>query len=273
MLAAKDERHARLGPLFCAFLKIWPVFFFVLPGVICVALVQRNAFGGAAPQTAADTYTFLITHLLPVGLKGLVIAAMLAAAMQTCSAALNSTATLVAYDLFKRHNPGFNDHQLVFIGKVTTVAGTILAIVASPLFGHYTTIFEGINKLISYVAPPITAVFLLGVFWKRASGQSAFITLIAGMALGFVAFYLDWNNLYRGDFMLNAFLLLVACLAIMVATTFLFPETLKPEAKMLIWEDWREPLRGKAAGRGLRDYRVLAGLVLAVFVALYLVFR
>ena len=105
MLAARDEKHARLGPLFCAFLKIWPVFFFVLPGVICVALVQKNAFGGAAPQTAADTYTFLITHLLPVGLKGLVAAAMLAAAMQTCSAALNSTATLVAYDLFKRHSP------------------------------------------------------------------------------------------------------------------------------------------------------------------------
>ena len=98
-------------------------------------LVQKNAFGGAAPQTAADTYTFLITHLLPVGLKGLVAAAMLAAAMQTCSAALNSTATLVAYDLFKRHRPNLSDHRLVMIGKVTTVAGTALAIVASPLFG------------------------------------------------------------------------------------------------------------------------------------------
>lgn len=96
VLAAKDEKHARLGPLFCAFLKIWPVFLFVLPGVMCVALVQKGAFGGAAPQTAADTFTFLIMNLLPVGLKGLVVAAMLAAAMQTCSAALNSTATLVA---------------------------------------------------------------------------------------------------------------------------------------------------------------------------------
>ena len=121
VLAARDEKHARLGPLFCAFLKILPVFFFVLPGVICVALVQQNAFGGAAPQSAADTYTFLITHLLPVGLKGLVAAAMLAAAMQTCSAALNSTATLVAYDLFKRHRPDLTDPQLVSIGKVTTV--------------------------------------------------------------------------------------------------------------------------------------------------------
>ena len=272
VLAAKDEKHARLGPLFCAFLKIWPVFFFVLPGVICVALVQQNAFGGAAPATAADAYTFMVTHLLPVGLKGLVVAAMLAAAMQTCSAALNSTATLVAYDLFKRHNPAISDHKLVTIGKITTVVGTVLAIVCSPIFGHYTTIFEGINKLISYVAPPITCVFLLGVFWKRASGRSAFITLLAGMALGFVVFYLDWNGIYKGDFMLIAFLLLVACVIIMVTTSLLLPEPIKDEARTLIWENWTEPLRVKC-GSGLSDYRVMSALVLVVFGALYILFR
>jgi SSS family solute:Na+ symporter len=273
VLAAKDEKHARLGPLFCAFLKIWPVFFFVLPGVICVALVQKDVFAGAAPQTAADTYTFLITHLLPVGLKGLVAAAMLAAAMQTCSAALNSTATLVAYDLFKRHQPDIADHKLVIIGKWTTVLGTMLAIIASPLFGHYTTIFEGINKLISYIAPPITAVFLLGVFWKRASGKSAFITLIAGMGLGAVMFVVDWNGLYHGDFMLIAFLLLVACVAIMVVSTWMFPEPLKEEAKPLVWEDWREPLRGEAHGHGLGNYRLASAAVLVTFVVLYVLFR
>lgn len=273
VLAARDEKNARLGPVFCAFLKIWPVFIFVLPGVICVALVQKNAFAGAAPATATDTYTFLITHLLPIGLKGLVAAAMLAAAMQTCSAALNSTATLVAYDLFKRRRPGTSDHQLVTVGKLTTVAGTILAIVASPLFGHYATIFEGINKLISYVAPPITTVFLVGVFWKRASGKSALLTLIAGMILGFIVFLLDWSNIYRGDFMLTAFVLLLVCLAVMVATTFAFPEALRAEAQTLIWNDWREPLRIQTVGRGLANYRVAAAVVLAVFGALYLFFR
>jgi SSS family solute:Na+ symporter len=273
VLAAKNETHARLGPLFCAGLKILPVFVFVLPGVICVALVQKNAFNGAAPQTAADTYTFLITHLLPVGLKGLVAAAMLAAAMQTCSAALNSTATLVAYDLFKRHTPDISDHRLVAIGKITTVLGTILAIIASPLFGHYTTIFEGINKLISYVAPPITAVFLLGVFWKRASGKSALITLVLGIVLGLAAFLLDWNNLYRGDFMLMAFVLFLACLGIMGTTTFLFPEPFKAEAKLLVWENWREPLRSNAGGRGLSNYHLVAVALVVVFAALYLIFR
>ena len=273
VLAAKDERQARLGPLFCAFLKIFPVFFFVLPGVICVALVQQNAFGGEAPLTSADTYTFLLTHLLPVGLKGLVAAAMLAAAMQTCSAALNSTATLVAYDLFKRHRPGIEDHKLVAIGKITTAAGTFLAIGCSPIFGHYTTIFEGLNKLISYVAPPITAVFLLGVFWKRASGKAALVTLTVGSLLGAILFYLDWKKIYHGDFMLTAFFLLVACVAIMVTASWAFPEALKPEAEGLVWEDWREPLRDSASGQGAGNYRVLAAMVSAAFIGLYICFR
>ena len=273
VLAAKDEKNARLGPLFCAFLKIFPVFLFVLPGVICVALVQKNLFNGDAPQTAADTYTFMLTHLLPVGLKGLVAAALLAAAMQTCSAALNSTATLVAYDLFKRYRPELGDHQLVWIGKITTVAGMVLAIIASPLFGHYTTIFEGINKLISYVSPPVTAVFLLGIFWKRASGKSAFITLIVGVILGLITFYLDWNNIYRSDFMLMAFWLFLACLATMVLTTFMFPEPFNAEAQALVWQGWREPFRGAANGRGLANYRLASVAVLVVFVTLFLIFH
>jgi solute:Na+ symporter, SSS family len=193
--------------------------------------------------------------------------------MQTCSAALNSAATLVAYDLFKRYNAGLNDRQLVRIGKITTVAGAIIAIIVSPLFGHYTTIFQGINKLISYVAPPITAVFLLGVFWKRASSTSAFITLVAGTALGLVAFYLDWNNIYHGDFMLTAFWLLIACLLIMVVATFMFPEPLKAGAEVLVWKSWREPLRSNSGGIGLADYRIASLIILAVFVGLYFTFR
>lgn len=296
VLAARDEKQARLGPLFCAFIKILPVFFFVLPGVICVALVQQGAFGGAAPAKAADTYTFLLVHLLPIGLKGLVAAAMLAAAMQTCSAALNSSATLFAYDIVKRWRPATDDHELVVIGKVTTVVATILAIGMSPLFGHYDTIFAGINKLISYIAPPITAVFLFGVFWRKASGRAAFLTLAVGSMLGAIIFPLDFwrkdisawlaansaplGNVYAwfcahfiNDFMLTAFYLLVVCCVLMYAGSKLMPESLKPEAEKLVWEDWREPLRGEAHGHGLGNYRILSGVVVGVFVVLYFVFR
>jgi SSS family solute:Na+ symporter len=273
VLAAKDEKQARLGPLFCAFLKILPVFFFVLPGVICVALIQNNYFHGEAPKAAADTYTFMITHMLPIGLKGLITAAMLAAAMQTCSAALNSTATLFSYDIFKRWRPKTNDHQLVVIGKITTVVATILAIVLSPIFGHYNTIIEGLNKLISYIAPPITTVFLFGVFWKKASGRAAYITLVSGAVLGFVMFLLDWNGVYSGNFMMTAFYLLVVCSAIMVFASHSLPEPLKEEAKILVWKNWREPLKGEAHGHALGNYRILSVIVLITFVCLYYIFR
>ncbi len=272
VLAAKDEKNARLGPLFCAFIKILPVFLFVLPGVIAVALVQNNYFNGEAPKAAADTYTFMITHMLPVGLKGLIAAAMLAAAMQTCSAALNSTATLFAFDIVKRWKPQTSDHQLVKIGKITTVAATILAIILSPIFGHYSTIIEGLNKLISYIAPPITTVFLFGVFWKKATGKAAYITLVTGAVLGLIMFLLDWYGFYSGNFMMTAFYLLLICSAIMYATSKLYPEPLKEEARLLVWESWKEPLKSKT-GRGLADYRVLSGVVLVTFIVLYIIFR
>ena len=242
VLAARNEKQARLGPLFCAFLKIMPVFFFVLPGVICVALVQKGCFGCEAPLNAKDTYTFMVTHLLPWGLKGLVTAAMLAAAMQTCSAALNSTATLFAYDIVKRYRASTTDHQLVVIGKITTVVATLLAIVSSPLFGYKDTVFQGLTDLICYISPPITAVFLLGVFWKRASGRAAYITLVLGGVLGVVVFFLEWYKKYTHwtlSSMLAGFWLCALCGGVMIAASLAFPEPLKEEARPLVWEDWR----------------------------------
>ena len=304
VLAAKDEKHARLGPLFCAFLKILPVFFFVLPGVICVALVQKGYFGmhtvngvtsAVGPVESKDTYAFMITHLLPVGMKGLVVAAMLAAAMQTCSAALNSAATLFSYDIWKRWRPATTDHSLVKIGRWTTVAATVLAIVLSPIFGHYDTIFKGLNAIICYISPPITAVFLVGVFWNRAGGKAAFITMAGGGALGALCFFFDFfksfvvgvrtpgeiaaspvlnliYNIALKDFMLASFGLFCVCVLIQVVASLVIAEPLKPEARALVWESWLEPVRAKC-GSGLSDYRVMSAVIFAIFVALYVAFR
>ncbi len=272
VLAAKNEHHARVGPLFCAALKILPVFIFVLPGTLCLALVQQGAFGGEAPASAKDTYTFLISQLLPIGLKGLVIAALLAAAMQTCSAALNSTATLVAYDIVKRTRPSTSEASLVRVGRITTALATVLAIVISPIFGHYDTLFQGINSMIAYLAPPITTVFLLGVFWRRASGRAALLTLLIGGLLGLGAFLGDWFKLYSMNFMITSFILFLGCLLVMIPASFAMPEPLKPEAEALIWSRWSEPIRGPIARPWVMDFRVLASVVLVIFVVLYGVF-
>jgi SSS family solute:Na+ symporter len=248
------------------------------------------------PAVSKDTYPFMITHLLPVGMKGLVVAAMLAAAMQTCSAALNSAATLFSYDIWKRWSPATTDHALVKIGRWTTVVATVLAIVLSPIFGHYDTIFKGLNVLICYIAPPITAVFLVGVFWRKAGGRAAFITMVAGGLLGALCFFLDffkktvvgaeatpesiaasplWNFVYNTalkDFMLASFGLFCLCVAIQIAASLVIAEPLKEEARPLIWESWTKPLRAKC-GSGLSDYRIMSAVVLVIFIALYAVFR
>jgi SSS family solute:Na+ symporter len=276
VLAARDEKQARLGPLFCAALKILPVFFFVLPGVICLALVQQGRFPGGGPANPRDTYTFMLTHLLPVGLKGLVTAAMLAAAMQTCSAALNSTATLFAYDIFRRWRPQTSDHQLVLVGKITTVVATVLAIAASPVFDHYATLYQGLVSLICYLAPPVTTVFLLGVFWRGASGKAALLTLVTGAILGGVAFTLEYFKAETGwtlGSMMASFDLLVICCVLMIVASWLMPEPLKESARSLVWEDWRQPLRLPSHGRGLANYRVLSAAVFATFIVLYVIFR
>ncbi len=266
VLAARDSRHAQLGPLFCAWLKILPVFIFVLPGVICVALVQQGAFGGAHPAHTADTYTFMITHLLPVGLKGLVAAALLAAAMQTCSAALNSTATLIAYDLVKPRRPGITDRQLVTIGRVATAAGTVLAIVLSPIFGHYSTIIEGLNKLISYAAPPITAVVLGGIFTRWATARAAAATLIIGMCVGALIFALDWFKIYNPDYMLMTFFNWVACFVFLYLVSRQWPETLSPAAETCLWQGW------PSLGAGSRVVLPAAAGVIGIFIVLYACF-
>ena len=149
---------------------------------------------------------------------------------------------------------------------------TFLAIASSPLFGHYTTIFEGINKLITFVAPPITAVFLVGVFWSRPGGKAAFATLVTGMVIGASILVLDWTGIYSGEYILIAFLLCVLCIAIMAACAYIFPELLKEESKPLIWETSSESIRQRC-GSGLSDYRLMSGLVVVIFVVLYIVFR
>ena len=192
VLAAKDENHARIGPLFAGFIKILPVFIFVLPGLICLGLVNSKAKGFTDPLgDPKDTLTYLINHLLPTGLKGIMAAALLAAMMGSVSAALNSIATVFSYDVVKRWRPETSEHRLVLSGRIVTAVAMALSIAWSPLVGRFETIFQGVNDLTCYMAPPVTVVFLFGVFWRRASSKAAIVTLLSGSALGLMVFMLQ----------------------------------------------------------------------------------
>jgi len=287
VLGARDENHARVGPLFAGFIKILPVFIFVLPGLIGLALINKGLLP-ALPLTeaggadAAQTYSHMITHLLPIGLRGLIAAALMAALMSTVSGALNSMATLFTYDLYQRRMPHTSEKKLVLIGRIVTFVGMALAVFWSPLCGRFPTVFQGINAAISYLAPPITVVFVAGVFWKKASSKASFITLVSGSLLGFVIFILDFTKILRTfkdshpwlgflNFMVISFFLAVTCAVILAVMSYVFPEPLTADKSVLVWKSFRDPLRERG-WLGIGNYKLLSAVLALAMIVLYVIF-
>ncbi|GMV92410.1 MAG: sodium/glucose cotransporter 2 [Candidatus Hydrogenedentota bacterium] len=274
VLGAKDETHARLGPLFAGFIKILPVFIFVFPGLICAALIEQ----GELPNTlekSEQVYAFMIGNLLPAGLRGLVAAALLAALMSTVSGALNSAATLFSHDIYRRFVPDAGDRTLVTVGRIATFVGLVVAVAWSPWLGRYPSVFQGINAAICYIAPPITVVFVLGVFWRGASSRGAIVTLMAGSALGLAVFLLDWFKESTGwsvPFMMAGFYLAVLCSAVMIPVSILAPDAPSEQRAALTWSSPLAPFR-REDGRGFASYHLVAFALCIIMVMLYAVFR
>ncbi len=276
VISAKTMDDAQKGPLFAGVLKILPVFILILPGVIGYVLF-KDIIGGNANQTLP----VLITHLLPTGLRGVVAAALLAALMSVMAAALNSSATLVAVDIVKRINPSISDKKQVFYGRIAAVAIMVLAMIWSTQGGNFTSIFEAINKIAAAMAPPITTVFLLGVFSKRGTKQAAIFTLVVGSLLGAVVFCFDYvpisGKMYITDgwgipFMMQAWWLFCINCIMYYIVSYLTP---KPAPAAIAECTWKSPWAVVTEGefKGIQDARLLAGLLLLAMVVLYAIFR
>ena len=273
VLGAKDENHARVGPLFCGFLKILPVFFFTFPGMILLAMVNK---GQVAPlANSEDAYGFLIQNLLPVGLKGVLAAALLAALMSTISGALNSAAVLFSYDVYKRFSPGASDRSLVKTGRWVTVFAMILGILWTPVIGTFPSIMRYVLAVVSHISPPITTVFIWGVLWRGASATGAKITLWLGSALGLAGFLLTVFKEETGwqiSPLMDCFYLFLVCSAILVVVSLWRPSPETEESRALVWDHPMDVLRDKGWS-GLGNYKFLSGLLFFVMVALYIFFR
>ena len=282
VLGAKDEYHARVGPLFAGFIKILPVFILILPGLICAALVTQgelpplplNAQG--EPDTT-QAYSVMIQNLLPTGLTGVMVAALLAAAMSTVSGALNSIATLFSYDLYKQWRPQASSGQLILVGRIVTFVAMVLAIVWSiyGIQGQGKTIFQQFATIICLLSPPITVTFLLGVFWKRASSFGSLMNMVTGTLLGGVGFVLiqiEKTYFIFDNFWMSSFYLAILCAAVHVVCSLMRPDPPDPVKQGLVWDRPLDCLKG-SAWPGIGDHRVLAGLLLVVLGVLYWIFR
>ena len=285
VLGAKDENHARMGPLFCGFIKILPVFIFVLPGLFAYTLSQTGGLdvsaltttkGGVEVVNSKGIYTLMITQLLPQGLIGVLVAALLSGLMSQISGALNSISTLVSYDIYQRRNPQASDNKLIKVGKISAGFAMGLSLMLLPLLNSYESIFNGLNDIIAHIAPPITCVFLLGIFWEKASAESAKFTLWIGSALGALVFAI--NKLYpdtvmgRIPFMMMAFYLFCFCAVLQVILSYRFPVAHSQKSVGLYWKTPLEALH-TPGWRGVGNYKVLSIFLFSIMSFLFWVFR
>ena len=276
VLGARSQKDAQLGPLFAGLLKILPVFLMVFPGVLGYILF-RDVIGSDSNQTLP----VLINNLIPSGLKGLITAGLLAALMSTIAAALNSSATLVAVDIVKRLKPTISDEKRVQIGRISAVVVMLMAMAWSTQGGRYSSIFEAINAIASHLAPPITTVFLWGVFWRRGTKQAALVTLVIGFCGGILAFLFDLPVIGHEKilthklgipFMMQAWWMFCICSLIFVVVSLATP---KPSPEQVEGLTWKNPLQVIAGGRikSKADPRLWAGLLLLTMVVLYYIFH
>ncbi|MFN8206991.1 MAG: sodium:solute symporter [Bacteroidales bacterium] len=183
-LAAKDLNHARKGTIFAGFLKILPVFMFLIPGMIAAAL-KAKGIAGFDFDTNDKAYGSLVTNLLPVGVKGIVVVGFVAALMTSLAAHFNSSATLFTIDFYKHYRPEASEHKLVWVGRVATISVVALGLIWIPIMrGLGNVLYEYLQNVQSLIAPAIAAVFLLGVFNRKITPKAGEWGLLIGFFIG-----------------------------------------------------------------------------------------
>lgn len=287
VLSAKDLNHGRWGALFAGLMKLPVIFIMIIPGVMAIVLFSDLDISGLNYRISGTsgsevvctnlsdcpnmTYPVLLYQLLPTGLLGLVIAGLLAAMSSSISATLNSASTLITMDFVTKINPRLTSKQLVRVGQVATVALVLLAAFWTQFIEQISdSLWEYLQLVLGFIAPPVVAVFVLGLFWKRANGHGAFAALIAGLLFaGFmvVASVYGWApGVTQIHYLHKAPLLMLACMLVHIVVSRL---TSPPSAEAVGSLTWNISLF-KAETQELKslpwyqNYRYLA-IVLLIF--------
>ncbi len=192
VLAASGESQARRGSIWAAYLKLLPFFIFLIPGVIAFALART----GQLDLPAADqAFPVMVKTLLPIGLRGLVAAGLLAALMSSLAAVFNSCSTLFTMDIYKKLRPASSERALVTVGRVATGVVVVSGVLWIPLMNNISgELYHYLQSVQAYIAPPIAAVFFLGLFWKRLNAAGALAALVGGFVLGMLRLVAELNK-------------------------------------------------------------------------------
>lgn len=182
VLSGRNQKQSRKGTIFGAYLKLLPVFIFLVPGMIAFALHQKGMLELSSPDAA---FSALVSNLLPVGLKGIVIGGLIAALMSSLASLFNSSAMLFTVDFYQKWRPDSTEKHLTNVGRMATVVIVFLGILWIPVMqGMGQVLYEYLQDVQSLLAPGIASVFLIGIMWKRATPAAGFSGLLTGFVLG-----------------------------------------------------------------------------------------
>jgi SSS family solute:Na+ symporter len=301
-LGAPSEAEARRGTIFAALLKLLPVFIFIIPGMLAVALASsgkvpelRDALLGANGQVinanAQAAFPLMVQHVLPVGVRGLVVAGLLAALMSSLAGAFNACSTLFTMDLYCKFRPQASQHQLVWVGRVATTTMVLVAILWIPVIRGAHGLYDYLQGMQGYLAPPIFTVFFLGVLFKRLNAKGALAALGVGFALGLFRLGVDtpvtlkmagyesgygtgsflWivNNIY---FQYYSVLIFLVSAAVMVVVSHLTEKPSEAQLQDLTFQTMSEDLRRESRSSWGRSEVIWSCVVLVLILCAYLYF-
>ena len=289
-LAARNIVEARRGTVFAGYLKVLPLFIFVVPGVIAAALVQQ---GDLELSSSDQALPALVQQVLPVGVRGLVVAGLLAALMSSLSSVFNSTSTLFTWDIYREWKPQASDRELVWVGRMATIVLTVAGFAWIPFMDAISsTLYQYLQSVQSYIAPPIAAVFLLGLAWRRINAAGAMTGLLAGAVLGLIRLVLElvngaemeglpagtpWEAIAEFNFLHFAIVLFVICVVLVIGASLAtdpppdrkvagltFATAHEPVAGGVVTEDVDVDLDVDDAGKRRADLWLSIGVVVAV---------
>jgi solute:Na+ symporter, SSS family len=269
ILSARDLEHARAGALLAALLKLPVLFLMVLPGTCALLLFPH------VPHPDL-VYPMLIVNVLPPGLVGLLVAGFVAATMTSVASMLNSASTLVTMDLVRRHWPSLGNDRTVAIGRMTTGGCLALAVLWAPQIAQLPSLWQYLQSVLAYVVPPVVALFLVGLFWRRASATAANATFALGTLAGVAVFLLNVVlHVTHIHFLYVAPGLFAFDVAILVGTSLRWPAPPSADVDALHWS--RATYAADTARRGTtpmwRDYRFQSIVLLALAACIVIVFR
>ncbi len=299
VLTAPNETEARRGSITAAFFKLLPVFIFIIPGIICYALAVSGKMPGfnelligpdgkIIRDNAQQAFPLMVANVLPIGIRGIVVAGLLAALMSSLAGAFNACATLFTIDFYQRLKPGISQERLVWVGRIATGVMVIIGLLWIPVIRGGRGLYDYLQGMQSYLAPPIFVVFFLGVFYKRLNAKGCLWALITGFLLGLFRLAVDtpvklmqgfqyetgsflWivNNIF---FQYYSMIILVVSAVVMVVVSYLSEVPDYKKISGLTYATKTEEDKQTTRVSWTVSDVVLSGIVLALILAAYLYF-